>query len=86
MIFHSSPETAPVNIVPELGTVSNLMFNFLVGSGVIVHPSDDGHSTIADVIIDETAETIFLYINIPPVKLSIIITYLIYVFKRKTGK
>lgn len=38
--------------VPELGTVSNLMFNFLVGSGVIVHPSDDGHTTIANVIID----------------------------------
>ena len=59
--------------VPELLTVSNLMFNFLVGSGVIVHPSDDGHTTIANVIIDaydskqtalkETIETLIYVVS-----------------------
>ncbi|MBE6608660.1 MAG: hypothetical protein E7633_08920 [Ruminococcaceae bacterium] len=37
---------------PELVTISNLLFNFVVGSGVILHPSVDGHQTIANVIID----------------------------------
>ena len=34
------------------------MFNFLVGSGVIVHPSDAGHTTIADEVIKVEIEIV----------------------------
>ena len=36
----------------KLMTVDNIIFSFMIGDGVILHPSVDGHQTIADVIID----------------------------------
>ena len=59
---------------PELITVSKMLFSFMVGDGAILHPSVNGHKTIANAIIeayegehtalDETVENVIKYAEI----------------------